>query len=174
MRVAGIHQRITNVRCDFMHKITTRLARENQTCVIEDLNIIGMMRGRVARAVSDVGFGLFRQFLTYKCLKYGSEVVVADRFFASSKRCHGCGHKKEFLARGEKTYRCESCGLVCDRDRNAALNLEQYPRLAGNWYSDVPTPGDEPASTRRTVRRASRLKTAAVGAAAKSQELKRG
>jgi putative transposase len=92
--------------------------------VIEDLNVEGMKRNRkLARAVSDVGFYEFRRQLQYKTLWYGSILVVAPRFFPSSKRCSGCGYIKEELTLSVRVFRCESCGLVVDRDFNAALNL---------------------------------------------------
>jgi putative transposase len=87
-KLARIHARIANIRMDFMHKVTTRLCRENQAVVIEDLNVSGMMRNhRLARAIADVGFGMFRRFMTYKAPIYRCELIVADRWFASSKGC---------------------------------------------------------------------------------------
>lgn len=155
-RVARIHQHIANVRHDFMHKVTTQLCRENQTVVIEDLHVKGMLRNeKLARAISDVGFGMFRRFLEYKRCIYGTEIVVADRWFPSSKRCNRCGNVKESLTLSERIYECSVCGLVEDRDRNASLNLEAYPWLTGNAPKGK-TPRDDRASTRRAkVRRAS-------------------
>lgn len=133
MHVAKIHQRIANVRKDFAHKVTTRLARENQTVVIENLNVRGMLRNeRLARALSDVGFGMIRTFLTYKCPLFGGELVAADRWFASSKRCSICGNIKNVMGLGERVYHCEVCNHVEDRDLNASKNLEAYPTLRGN------------------------------------------
>ncbi len=85
---------------------------------------------RLASAILDGGFHEFRRQLTYKADWYGSEVVVADRFFASSKTCSGCGQKKAVLKLSERTYHCQSCGLRIDRDLNAALNLEQYSTVS--------------------------------------------
>ena len=148
MRVARIHARVANVRKDFVGKVTTRLCRENQTVVIEDLHVAGMVRNhKLARAVSDVGFGMFRQQMQYKSEKFGCALIVADRWFPSSKRCHMCGNVKEELSLSERTYVCEACGLVEDRDVNAAINLEQYPRLVGNLT---------PVDTRTKVRRPKR------------------
>jgi putative transposase len=147
-RVARIHQRITTVRKDFMHKITTQLCRENQAVVVEDLHVAGMLRNRrLSRALVDVGLGMFKPMMLYKGVKFGCEITVADRFFPSSKRCHACGNVKDVLSLGQREYVCDACGLVEDRDKNAALNLEMYPRLEGNWRK--PTPGDDLASTRR-------------------------
>jgi putative transposase len=148
VKLARIHARVANVRKDFMHKVTTRLCRENQAIVIEDLNVSGMLRNhRLARAIADVGFGMFRSFMTYKAPIYGSELIVADRWFASSKRCHDCGNVKGELSLSERTYTCDVCGLVADRDENASLNLEAYPRLAGNTVLQDRTPTDDSPST---------------------------
>lgn len=154
-RVARIHARIASVREDFMHKVTTKLARENQAVVIEDLNVKGMVRNhKLAQAISDVGFRMFRTLLTYKGPLYGCEVIVADRWFPSSKRCSVCGSVRETLTLVERVYRCDACGHTEDRDVNAAKNLETYPRLAGN-AARAETPMDTSASTRRKPRRAS-------------------
>ena len=93
----------------------------------------GMVRNRrLSRAISDAGWGEGRRQLVYKGELYGTEVVLADRFYPSSKRCSGCGSVKAKLDLDERTYVCMECGLVLDRDHNAALNLVQYPGLQGN------------------------------------------
>lgn len=151
-QVARVHQRIANVRKDFWHKITTRLCRENQAVVIEDLSPSFMLRNRkTARAASDVGLGRFRPMMLYKASVHGSEIIVADRFFPSTQRCSRCGHiktgdKKQVW--GDSVYICEVCGFVEDRDRNGSMNLEQYPGLPGNWGRKAQTPMDDCASTR--------------------------
>jgi putative transposase len=145
LKCAKIHYRIANQREDFMHKTTTRLCRENQTVIAETLNVAGMLKNhKLARALSDVGFGMFRTFLTYKAEKFGCNLILADQWFPSSKRCHMCGNVKENLDLSERTYICDQCGLVEDRDRNAALNLELYPGLLGNIK-----PVDTKVSTQR-------------------------
>ena len=132
-KLARTYAHIANVRKDFVHKATTQLCRENQAVVIEDLNVAGMMKNHcLALAISDVGFGMIREQIMYKAEKFGCSLYIADRWFPSSKRCHMCGEKKEELSLSERTYICEYCGLVEDRDLNAALNLEQYLRLSGN------------------------------------------
>ena len=151
VRLARLHQHIANVRKDFWHKVTTRLCRENQTVVIEDLNMSFMLRNRtLARAASDVGLGMFKPMMLYKAAALGGTVVVADRFFPSTQRCSLCGNIKtgdERVVLGEAWYSCTSCGAVEDRDVNAALNLAQYPRLVGNWGFEARTPMDDRAST---------------------------
>jgi putative transposase len=123
-RLARLHYRIACIRSDALHKLTTHLARHYGTIGIEDLNVAGMLRNhRLARAVADCGFGEFRRQLTYKCQWYGAKLVIHDRFFPSSKTCSRCGAVKDELSLSERVYRCDGCGLVLDRDRNAALNL---------------------------------------------------
>jgi putative transposase len=132
LRVARLHRRVANVRNEFLQQLTTILCRENQVVVIEDLNVAGMLRNhKLARALMDVGLGRFRQLMLYKGPIYDCLVILADRWFPSTKRCSRCGHLKDEMPLGERVYRCEKCGLVMDRDENAAKNLALYPRLAG-------------------------------------------
>jgi putative transposase len=141
IRVARIHQRIANVRKDWWHKVTTDLCRDNQTIVIEDLQIDFMRKNRrLSRAVLDVAPGMFRPLLLYKAAVYGSQIILADRHYPSTQRCSGCGNIKtgdNKLGLGVSRYFCAKCGYQEDRDRNAALNLEQYPRLEGNWSRET-------------------------------------
>lgn len=123
-RLAKAYWRIGNIRRDALHKATTHLAKNHGEIIIEGLNVQGMAGSRyLARAISDVGFGEFRRQLEYKCRWYGSRLTVAPRFYPSTKRCSLCGHIKKEMPLSERTYKCESCGLVLDRDLNAALNL---------------------------------------------------
>ena len=149
IQVARVHQRVTNIRKDFLHKVTTQLARENQANVIEDLNVAGMLKNhKLSRAISDVGFGLFRQYMTYKAPIFGSELIVADRWFPSSKTCHVCLEKNEHLTLSDREWCCEGCGVVHDRDDNASKMLELYPGLLGNGKSQkLQTPMDDHAAT---------------------------
>jgi putative transposase len=123
-RVAKLHAEVTNARRDGLHKLTTRLANTYGTVVIEDLNVAGMVKNRrLARHVAGVGMGEFRRQLTYKTRWRGTSLVLASRWYPSSKTCSGCGAVKAKLRLSERTYRCDRCGLVLDRDLNAALNL---------------------------------------------------
>jgi putative transposase len=123
-RLARVHARVANVRADTLHKATTELARRYETVVIEDLNVTGMIANRsLARAVSDQGFGEARRMLEYKTTWNGGTLVIADRWFPSSKTCSACGWRKPSLKLAERTFRCESCGHTEDRDVNAARNL---------------------------------------------------
>jgi putative transposase len=122
--LARIHARVANVRADALHKATTDLARRYETVVAEDLNVAGMVRNhRLARAIADQGFGQARRMLAYKTTWNGGQFIVAGRFYPSSKTCSGCGSVKTKLALSERTYVCTGCGLILDRDVNAARNL---------------------------------------------------
>jgi putative transposase len=119
-----VHHRVANLRRDGIHQLTTSLAREYGTIVVEDLHVSGMVKNQtLARVVSDAGFGEIRRQLTYKTAWNGGRVVVADRWFPSSKTCSGCEAVKTKLPLRTRTYVCDECGLVLDRDENAALNL---------------------------------------------------
>jgi IS605 OrfB family transposase len=119
-----LHHRTANLRKDAIHKLTTALAREYGTVVVEDLNVAGMVKNRrLARIVSDAGFGEIRRQLTYKTGWNGGTLIVADRWYPSSKTCSGCGVVKAKLRLSERTYTCTTCSLALDRDINAARNL---------------------------------------------------
>jgi len=122
--LARVHTRIANVRRDATHKLTTRLAKKFKVIGIEDLNVKGMASNRcLSRSVMDGGFFEFRRQLNYKTQRYGSRLVVANRWFPSSKTCSCCGVVKETLALSQRTFHCDECGFEAPRDFNAALNL---------------------------------------------------
>lgn len=122
-KLSKLHLRIATIRKDALHKLTTRLATEHSVIAIEDLNVIGMARSRLARSILDQSFGEFRTQLEYKAAMTGAQVVIVDRYFPSSKTCSGCGVIHD-LSRGAEYMRCE-CGLVMDRDLNAAINIRR-------------------------------------------------
>jgi putative transposase len=123
---ARLHRKIANIRQDTLHKLTTLLAKNHGTVVIEDLNVSGMLANhKLAKAIADMSFFEFRRQLTYKCELYGSKLVVVDRWFPSSKTCSNCGTKKETLTLKERVFECGQCGFIIDRDLNAAINLSQ-------------------------------------------------
>ncbi|GIF49356.1 putative transposase [Asanoa ferruginea] len=123
-RVGRAHARVANLRRDGLHKLTTELGATYGTVVVEDLNVIGMLANRrLARYIADAGFAEIRRQLAYKTAWNGGRLLVADRWYPSSKTCSGCGAVKAKLALSERDYHCQACGLVIDRDRNAALNL---------------------------------------------------
>ncbi|MFF3579235.1 RNA-guided endonuclease InsQ/TnpB family protein [Streptomyces mirabilis] len=121
--VARVHARIADRRRDFLHKLTTRLVRENQTVAIEDLTVRNLLKnGKLARAISDASWTQFRSMLEYKCAWYGRELVVVDRWFPSSKLCGTCGAVRGELPLNVREWTC-GCGTVHDRDVNAARNI---------------------------------------------------
>ena len=123
--VARLHARVTDARMDAINKATTMIASKYGTVCIEDLNVAGMLKNRsLARSVSDAALGEFRRQLEYKTARSGAVPRVVDRWFASSKTCSGCGSVKAKLSLSERTYMCEDCGLVLDRDLNAAINIQ--------------------------------------------------
>ncbi|MCS7484217.1 RNA-guided endonuclease InsQ/TnpB family protein [Umezawaea endophytica] len=123
-RVARVHARIADRRRDLLHKLTTRLVRENQTIVIEDLAVRNMVKNRnLARAIGDASWSEFRSMLTYKAGWYGRAVIAVDRWYPSSKTCSHCGHLLDALPLGVREWACPGCGEVHDRDVNAARNI---------------------------------------------------
>lgn len=137
-KIARVHARVANIRNDFWHKITTRLCRENQAIAIESLNVKGMARNKkLARALADISFGMMRPMLEYKSKMYDTLVVSADQWHPSSKTCSNCGCVKEKLSLSERLFICEACGFECDRDVNAARNLESLiPAACGIMPAD--------------------------------------
>ena len=124
VKVARAHRKVRDARQDYLHRASTRLVRENDVIVIEDLNVSGMVRNRrLARAISDCGWGEFRRQLEYKCERYGRDLVVIDRWYPSSKTCSACGHLLAGLSLGTRQWTCPSCGARHDRDLNAAKNI---------------------------------------------------
>jgi putative transposase len=123
-KLAKMYLKISNIRQDTLHKVTTHLAKNHSKVVIENLCVSGMLKNRkLARAIGDVGFYEFRRQIEYKCQWYGSYLMVAPRTYPSSNLCPCCGHRKEKLSLTEREYVCDKCGLRIDRDLNAALNL---------------------------------------------------
>lgn len=126
LKVARAHARITDRRRDFLHKVTTRLVRENQTLCIEDLAVRNMARNHcLARAISDAAWYDLRSMLEYKAAWYGRELVAVDRWFPSSKLCsaRGCGHISGAMPLSVRSWTCPGCGTAHDRDVNAAKNI---------------------------------------------------
>jgi putative transposase len=127
--VAALHEKITNQRTDYIHQITTRLIRDNQTesIVIEDLSVIGMLKnGNLAQAISDVSFGKFFEVLKYKCEWYSKNLIVIDRWSPSSKRCSCCGAINNALTLADREWMCCECDANHDRDLNAANNIKWF------------------------------------------------
>jgi putative transposase len=155
-RVARIHARIADRRRDFLHKLSTRLVRENQTVVIEDLNVHTMVKNRgLARAISDAAWRDLRTMLEYKADWYGRELVVIDRWFPSSKLCSECGITTETMPLNVREWEC-GCGARHDRDVNAAKNVLAAGLAVAACGADVRPrrrkPGGQTAMKRETRR----------------------
>jgi putative transposase len=147
-KVARLHYRVACVRNDALHKLTTGFVERFGVVVIEDLNVRGMVQNRhLSRAIADVGFGEFRRQLEYKMAASGGRLVVADRWYPSSKTCSGCGFKLDILSLGTREWACPACGVSHDRDINAAINLKNL----GAASSEV-TPVEKQALARRSMR----------------------
>jgi putative transposase len=124
-KLARLHARIANIRSDALHKLTTHLTSRFHTIGIEDLNVRGMVKNRhLARSIADMGFFEFRRQLEYKTAMRGGQVVVADRWFPSSKTCSACGSVQKEMPLSVRQWTCPDCGVVHDRDLNAATNLK--------------------------------------------------
>ena len=128
-RVAELHRRVFNIRDNALHQLTNYLTTNFSRIVIENLNVSGMLKNRhLAREIADVGFGKFRQLLEYKAKQRGCELIIADRFYPSSKLCGYCGRKNESLTLADRRWKCPHCQKeIKDRDFNAAINLKNYP-----------------------------------------------
>ncbi|GET38546.1 IS891/IS1136/IS1341 transposase [Microseira wollei NIES-4236] len=124
LKVARIQASISDARIDHLHKLTTRLVRENQTIVVEDLAVKNMVKNpQLARAISDPGWGELVRQLEYKAKWYGRTLVKIDRWFPSSKRCGNCGHIVDKLPLNIRQWDCPQCGTHHDRDINASRNI---------------------------------------------------
>jgi putative transposase len=143
-RLARLYRKVRNQRQNTLQQLTTQLAKTKSVVVLEDLHVSGMLKNHhLAQAIADVCFGELRRQLLYKAAWYGSRVVLADRWEPSSKTCSGCGWYDETLALSDRTFHCRNprvpCGLVLDRDLNAALNLA---KLAGSSSDNANARGE--------------------------------
>jgi putative transposase len=146
-KIARLHARIANIRQDALHKLTTDLVRRFTVIGIEDLNVRGMMsNGRLARSIADVGMYEFRRQLEYKAAMHGARIVVACRWFPSSKTCSCCGHVVEDLPLSARDWICPACGVYHDRDHNAAMNLKILAASSAVSACGEEGPGHGPSS----------------------------
>ncbi len=144
-KLSKLHARIAAIRSDALHQLTTSLACRFHTIGIEDLNVKGMVKNRrLARSIADMGFFEFRRQLEYKAAMRGGQVVVANRFYPSSKTCSSCGHRLDELPLSVREWTCPACGANHDRDVNAAINLKNMA-----VSSTVTACGEEGSSRRR-------------------------
>ena len=138
LKVQRAYMRLSNKRHDYIKKAVHELTRtQPEYIIIEDLNVSGMMKNRhLSRAISECEFWYFRELLERKCAVYGIQLRIADRFYASSKTCCRCGHVKKDLKLSDRVYVCEQCGLVMDRDMNAAINLRDCVKYRTAGYAE--------------------------------------
>ena len=132
--LSRLHQRVSDLRRDFLHRESTRLAKTHGHLVIEKLCISGLIRSRLARAIADSAWAQFATLLSYKASWYGAVLTVADRFYPSTRRCSACGTTGAELPLSERSFCCSSCGHEADRDTNAAACLAQYPEVSAPGY----------------------------------------
>jgi putative transposase len=166
--VANIHQRISNSRQDFLHKLSHKLVDENQVIVVEDLAVKNMVRNHgLAKAISDCGWSSFVGMLNYKCERSGKILVKVDRFFPSSKTCSNCYHRVSSLPLDVRHWTCPNCGTNHDRDVNAAVNIKaEGLRLLALGTSATAGGGDvRPSRGRKAAMRRSPAKPEATRSA---------
>ena len=123
-KVFKVHQKIRNIREDFLHKLSTEIINENQVICLEDLNVKGMVKNpKLSKSISDASWSSFVRMLEYKSDWYGRTIIKIDRFFPSSKLCNNCNYKNNDLELKDRYWDCPSCGKHLDRDSNASLNI---------------------------------------------------
>ena len=124
IKLAKYHEKLINVKENYLHLITNQLLNENQIIVMEDLNVSGMLKNHnLARSVQELSLNRFKNILTYKAQWYDREIIMIDRWFPSSKLCSDCGYKKTDLKLSDREWVCPVCGVIHDRDTNAAINI---------------------------------------------------
>lgn len=152
-----LHRKIANIMENYIHQITNNIVKTKPYCIVlEDLNISGMMKNKhLSKAIQEQNFYMFRQILTYKAELNGIKIVIADRFYPSSKTCSNCGSIKKELKLSHRTYKCDECGFIVNRDLNASINLSYLPCIPRevksvesytNWSSNSKTELDEAES----------------------------
>jgi len=156
-RLARHHEHVRNTCQHFCHQVSNHLVKTHDRIVLEDLNVAGMLTNhRLARAITDAAWGELARQITYKQAWRGGHLLIADRWFPSSKTCSACGTVRASLGLDERVYHCASCGHTADRDRNAAINLATWPvgvrrtdqRRYGDtvlWFAERSDQGSEPA-----------------------------
>ena len=127
-RIRILHERISNQRKDFLHKLSTSITKKFDIICVEDINMKNMSQClHLGKSTMDNGFGMFRTMLSYKQERIPyHKLIFANKWYPSSKRCSKCGHVKSDLTLKDRIYKCNKCGLIIDRDINAAINLKQY------------------------------------------------
>lgn len=143
LELARQHEKVANQRRDFHHKLSRRLVEENQLLGLESLNITGMVKNhKLAKSISDAGWGQFVQFCTYKGQWYGCNIVQVDPFFPSSKQCSECGYCNVGLTLKDREWDCPACGTYHDRDINASVNIEAESKRHTVGATEIHACGD--------------------------------
>jgi putative transposase len=174
LRVARIYARISDRRRDHLHKLTTRLVRENQTIVIEDLHVRGMLGNHsLARAIGDAAWSELRRMLQYKCAWYGRDLVVVNRWLPSSKSCSTCGHLTDQLALSVRNWPCQRCGSWHDRDVNAAKNILAAGRAVAACGVGVRPQRESSRTGRPAVKQEAQRATAGLSTLKGGEDVKR-
>ena len=143
LKLARKHEKIKNQKLDYLHNITTNIVKDNQIIILEDLNVIGMMKNhKLSKAIAELGLYEMRRQIEYKSKWYGREMILLSRWFPSSKKCSCCGNIKHNLKLSDRTYRCDNCGLEIDRDDNASINIDEegnriYKERLGQRLSEL-------------------------------------
>ena len=153
--VARLHQKTRNQRNDFLHKLSTDLIRHNDLVSIEDLNVRGLAKTKLATSVLDASWGMFRSMLTYKADRADSHLIAIGRFFPSSKRCGACGLAKTYLTLSDREWTCR-CGVHHDRDLNASRNIDRegmrlFEQLVAAGHAETQNACGDPVSPIVTV-----------------------
>jgi putative transposase len=161
--VARVYEQISNVRQDYLHKLSRKIVDNNQVVVVENLNILGMVRNhKLAKAISDTGWGTFVNFLSYKLERSGGKLVEINRWFPSSKLCSNCHYQISKLPLDVRTWTCPSCGTHHDRDGNAAMNIraEGIRMLSSSGTGEANANGEDvrPIRGRKSKMRQSSVK----------------
>jgi putative transposase len=140
-RLGVIHARVANQRKDFLHRSSSILVKTHDRLCLEDLAVINMVRNRpLARRIADAGWGTFRHMVDYKASWYGTELIIAPRWFPSTRTCSSCGWHWAAMTLSDRVFRCAHCGAVIDRDRNAAVNLALWANAESSSASQAPDP----------------------------------
>jgi putative transposase len=165
-KYAKLARHVANKRLDFCHKLSRYYASNYDVIVLEDLNMQEMSQTlHLGKSVNDLGFGQFKEMLSYKCEECDSVLMYADKWFPSSKKCHECGSKNDLLKLNDRQWVCPNCGRVIDRDLNAALNLRDYfyavvgiDQNNTDGTSEIHASGEVASTLRETVKQVASLK----------------
>lgn len=167
IKLAKLDRHIANSRLDYCHKLSRYYAKNYDIIVLEDINLQGMSRGgyHLGKSIYDMGFGMFRSFLSYKCKEEDSLIMYVPRYFPSSKMCHECGTINSLLKLSDREWVCTECGSILDRDKNASLNLRDYfYNVLGNieintvGTTGINASGEETSTLRFTLMQVASLK----------------